>query len=543
MRGGYSAGHDKETGMQVWQRLKQVAAQFQNAPQHTPKEPIIVTPWPHKPFIYQINTWVWLNELSRKYRRPITLESVPDEVLNNLGALQVDCIWLMGIWTRSAAARQSALRYTHEYKPALPDLKQDDVVGSAYAIGSYQVDERLGGRNGLALFRQRLAAHGLKLLLDFVPNHVATDHAWVSVHTDRMLLGTPELLQKRPDDFFSTRNALGKKLVVAHGRDPHFSGWIDTAQINAFNPSARRAALNTLLDIASQCDGVRCDMAMLMLNEVFSRTWNGVVGAVPDTEYWAEIIPQVKAAHPEFLFIAEVYWDMEHRLHSLGFDYCYDKRLYDRLREGHNGDARMHLIADIHYQSKLVRFIENHDETRAATAFGVERSRPAAVMVCTLPGATLLHDGQFSARKVKLPMQIGRAPDETPDEALIAFYRRLLTEMRSPIYQHGNWRLFEVTPGHHDGSHHNLIAYGWHGEGDDFRLIVVNASDWRSRGHISLWAWSLIDSDSWVLHDVIDDSRYTRPGHSLHSPGLYVDLAPYQSHVFRFTRRLAGAAD
>jgi len=243
--------------MQVWNRLKQTAAQFQSAPRHISKEPIIVTPWPRKPFIYQINTWVWLNELSRKYRRPITLESVPDEVLNDLAALQVDCIWLMGIWTRSTAARQSALRYTHEYKPALPDLKQDDVVGSAYAVGSYQVDEHLGGRTGLAAFRRRLAAHSLKLLLDFVPNHVSTDHAWVGVHTDRMLLGTPELLQKRPDDFFSTRNALGKKLVVAHGRDPHFSGWIDTAQINAFSPSARRAALNTLLDIASQCDSRR----------------------------------------------------------------------------------------------------------------------------------------------------------------------------------------------------------------------------------------------------------------------------------------------
>jgi hypothetical protein len=529
--------------MQVWNWLKQVGTRSNHTAHRSDEECVVVTAWPRKPFIYQINTWVWLNELSRKYRKPITLESVPDEVLNDLAALQVDAIWLMGIWTRSAAARQSALRYTHEYKPALPDLKQDDVVGSAYAVGSYQVDEWLGGRYGLAAFRKRLAAHGLKLLLDYVPNHVATDHAWVGVHTDRMLLGTPKLLEQRPDDFFSTRDAMGKKLVVAHGRDPHFSGWIDTAQINAFSPSARRAALNTLLDIASQCDGVRCDMAMLMLNEVFSRTWNGVVGAAPTTEYWAEIIPHVKEAHPEFLFIAEVYWDMEYRLHGLGFDYCYDKRLYDRLREGHNGDARMHLIADLKYQSKLVRFIENHDEARATTAFGVQRSRPAAVLVCTLPGATLLHDGQFSARKVKLPVQIGRAPDEAPDQTLMAFYRRLLTETRSPIYQHGNWRLFEVNPGHHDGSHHNLIAYGWHGEGDDFRLIVVNVSGVQSRGHVSLWAWTLIDSEAWVLHDVMDDSRYTRPGHSLHSPGLYVDLAPYQSHVFRINRYAAVGAD
>lgn len=494
-----------------------------------------IPPWPKKPFIYQINTWVWLDTLSRLYNKPITLENIPDRVLNELESYNMDAIWLMGVWQRSVAARESALRYQHEYKPALPDITPEDVIGSPYAIGAYQVEERFGGRLGMALFRKRLRERGMRLIVDFVPNHVSTDHAWVRTHPEYMVLGQENDLHTRSSDFFPTHDVLGKDIVVAHGRDPHFPGWIDTAQLNAFSPNLRRAHLATLLDIASQCDGVRCDMAMLMLNDVFNRTWGGYASERPATEYWDEIIPTVKKNYPDFTFMAEVYWDMESRLQNMGFDFCYDKRLYDRLRDNDTGGVRAHLVAPVSYQSKLVRFIENHDEQRAASSLGMSRSLPAAVLIATLPGATLLHDGQFVGRKVKLPVQIGRQPHEKANKDLKSYYLKLLTETRRPIYQEGEWWLFHATPGTHDGTHNNLVAHGWRGP-DDLALIVSNTSDKRSQGHVSLAGWTELGGAKWQLTDALDSTHYERDGHQMQHPGLYIDLHPFQSHIFHFQR-------
>jgi hypothetical protein len=349
-------------------------------------------------------------------------------------------------------------------------------------------------------------------------------------------LGQPKDLKERSSDFFKSKDALGKDMVVAHGRDPYFPGWIDTAQLNAFNHSLRKAALTTLLDIANQCDGVRCDMAMLMLNEVFARTWGSYAFEKPATEYWTDIIPNVKKIYPEFQFIAEVYWDLEAMLHSLGFDYCYDKRLYDRIREDKRDEIRSHLVAPIEFQNTLVRFIENHDEPRAAAVIGVAHSQPAAVMICTLPGATLLHEGQFIGRKIKLPVQLGRQPDEKPNKELKAYYLKLLAETRKPIYQDGEWRLFNLLPGKPDGTHNNLVAYGWRSK-DDMCVIVANLSDQRSTSNIPLSDWPELANANWLLTDSLDgEGRYERSGAVLHNPGLYVDLKGYQSHIFHFAR-------
>ncbi len=495
-----------------------------------------MTTWPKKPFIYQINTWVWLDSLSRDYNWPITLENVPDKVLDELASYQVDAIWLMGIWWRSPAARSSALKYASQYKPALPDLTYDDIVGSFFAVGAYQVDENFGGRHGLAAFRERLRQRGMRLILDFVPNHVATDHAWVRVHPDYMVLGTPKDLEKRSSDFFSAKDATGKSLVVAHGRDPYFPGWIDTAQINVFSSGARHATLQTLLDIAGQCDGVRCDMAMLLVNDVFAQTWGDYLSAAPDREFWEEIIPPVKAQFPDFLFMAEVYWDMEARLHQLGFDFCYDKRLYDRIRDNKITEVRSHLIAPIGFQNRLVRFIENHDEQRAAETLGIPRSRPAVVMICTLPGATLLHDGQFIGRRVKLPVQIGRQPYEPPNEELKHFYLKVLEETRAPIYQQGTFGVFKVEKAKENSTHDNLIVYGWRDE-HDYRLIVLNTSAMAAQGHVLLdELWPEIAESDWHLDDVLNGDRYLRKGDFLEDPGLYVDVPAYGTHVFKFER-------
>ena len=145
--------------------------------------------------------------------------------------------------------------------------------------------------------------------------------------------------------------------------------------------------------ISGQCDGVRCDMAMLILPEVFERTW----GRRPEP-FWPKAIASVRRQHPEFLFMAEVYWDLEWTMQQQGFDYAYDKRLYDRLREGHPQAVRGHLLAGLDYQNRLARFLENHDEPRAAATFPPGVHEAAAVVTYLAPGLRFFHQGQFEGR-------------------------------------------------------------------------------------------------------------------------------------------------
>ncbi len=493
--------------------------------------------WRKKPFIYQINTAVWLTDLSRKYDTDITLANVPDSVLDRLADLHMDSIWLMGVWQRSPAVRASALNYVHEYEGALPDIVEEDVAGSAYAIGAYTVDTNLGGRKALAKLRDRLQSRGLKLILDYVPNHVAVDHPWVTERPHLMVRGTRKWMEEAPDLFFETTTEDEQTFISAHGRDPYFPGWIDTAQLNAFSRPLRAAATETLLDIADQCDGVRCDMAMLMTNEVFTRTWGNYLNeSAPRTEYWEDIIPQVKEQYPDFIFIAEVYWDMEYTMLQHGFDYTYDKRLYDRIQEGHIPAIRDHLHAAMNFQEHQVRFIENHDEPRAAATLGVNKGRAAAVLTATLPGAVLLHDGQFVGRHIKLPVQIKRQPEETPHLALENFYRKLLAEATSSIYQKGQWRLLDIQSAYAD-NHTNmgLIAYGW-AHRNEFRLVVINLTPVWSNGVIKIHGWKDLNKHFWRLYDVLGGVLMYSKGSEIAEHGLQVDVEAYQSHIFRFER-------
>jgi glycosidase len=487
-----------------------------------------------KPLVYEINTWVWLNTLSRRYGEEITLHTIPDAALDEIALPGIDMIWLMGIWKRSVLGRENALKYKHEYRGALPDLTDDDVIGSAYAIGDYIVDERIGGRAGLAALRKRLNRRGLKLMLDFVPNHVATDHQWLTEHPDYIVQGRADDLKYRASDFFQ-RKVGSKTMIFAHGRDPLFPGWSDTAQLNAFNPALRKAVVKTLLDIASQCDGVRCDMAMLLMNDIFAGTWHGFVGAAPEIDYWREIIPQIKAKYPRFTFTAEVYWDKEYDILQQGFDFAYDKTLYDRIIEGNIPKLRQHLVAPIEYQRHMMRFIENHDEPRAYPHLGAQRSAAAATLICTLPGATLLHDGQFTGRRIKLPVQIKRQPNEQRHDNLEEYYMKLLCETRDPIYQHGSWYLFTVRPIAEDNhTHQNLLAYGWYERGRDYRLIVINLTPHPAQGRVDLSPWEWLAGNQWRLLDVTDDTDYERHGGMMTHEGLTILLDAYETHVFRF---------
>src|SRR4051812_30494997 len=369
--------------------------------------------WPPHPLVYEINTWPWLHRLIGEERRPVDLGSVPDRVWDEIADACFDVVWLMGVWARSPAGVALALADPEQmasFRAALPDCTDDDVVGSAYCIRDYVVDARLGGATGLATARAALAARGVGLLLDFVPNHVAPDHPWTAEHPDAFVRGTADDLRDDPKSFLDVDGQ-----VLANGRDPFFPAWQDVVQLNAFSPVLRGLAAGTLRDIAAHCDGVRCDMAMLLLNDVFARTWGARAGEPPAEEYWPAVIAAVRAENPDFRFLAEAYWDLEHALQQQGFDGCYDKRLYDRLLHEGAAQVRLHLCADAGYQERLLRFVENHDEPRLASLVDPAREKALAVATLTQTGTRLVHDGQADGRKVHLPVFLRRAPEETVD--------------------------------------------------------------------------------------------------------------------------------
>ncbi len=280
---------------------------------------------------------------------------------------------------------------------------------------------------------------------------------------------------------------------------------------------------DTLLDVANQCDGVRCDMAMLVMNDVFTRTWGDRVGDPPDGEYWPEAINAVRQDHPDFGFIAEAYWDREWRLQQQGFDFCYDKGLYDRLIAGDAPSVRDHLRADADFQDRLLRFVENHDESRAAEILDSARQEAVTLATLTQTGARLVHQGQLQGARIRLPVFLGRSPREDTDVALASFHQSLLKALRDSTFRTGTWALCETD---------RLLSWCW--DGEHRWLIVVNLSAEDVVGHVRV-PWSDVTDGTHRLVDPISGVEWVRSGREMRD-GLYVELGPWQWHLFRVER-------
>jgi len=492
---------------------------------------------PRYPSLYQINTRVWLTELSRALGRPATLDDIPDAALDRLAELGFDWIWLLSVWQTGPAAQRisrSNHEWRREFEETLPDLCEEDIAGSGFAITGYTVHPGLGGDAALARLRARLRARGIRLMLDFVPNHMAPDHPWTEEHPDYFVHGTENDLARSPQNYCRVNTSRGS-LLLAYGRDPYFAGWSDTLQLNYGNLATQDAMIVELERIAGQCDGVRCDMAMLVLPDVFERTWG--IRAQP---FWPKATESVRRTHPDFRFMAEVYWDLEWTLQQQGFDYTYDKRLYDRLRDGHARPVREHFHAGLDYQNKLARFLENHDEPRVAATFSPDAHEAAAVITFLTPGLRFFHEGQFQGRKTRISPHLVRGPEEPIDPRLEQFYDRLLAVLRQPVVQNGQWQLLECIPAW-DGNWTSdcFVAYAWW-TGDDGgrRLVAVNYSDHQSQCCVAI-PWTDLEGGVWQLRDQMGAAVYERSGGDLAAKGLYLDMPAWAYHVFDVRR--AGA--
>ena len=487
------------------------------------------TPAPIYPSLFQINTRVRLTELSRRLGRAATLDDIPDLELDRVAGMGFDWVWLLSVWRTGPAGRQVSLtqpEWRREFRETLPDLADEDIGGSGFAITGYAVDPALGGDLGLARLRVRLRERGLRLMLDFVPNHTALDHPWTEDHPEYYVAGSELSRARAPENYVWVKRA-GGDLLLAHGRDPYFPGWPDTLQLDYGNPATQEAMIAELAKIAERCDGVRCDMAMLVLPEVFERTWG-----VRARAFWPEATRRVRERFPEFRFMAEVYWDLEWTLQQQGFDYTYDKRLYDRLREGHARPVREHFRAGLDYQNRMARFLENHDEPRAAATFAQEAHEAAAVITFLSPGLRFFHQGQFEGRKKRISPHLRRAPHEPVDRALSQFYQRLLAVLRRPVVRNGQWRLLEAAPAWEGNwTSDCIVAFAWQGEEAERLLVVVNYAPNQSQCYLRLPFHDLAGRP-WKLEDLTGDAAYERDGDDLGSRGLYLDMRPWQYHVF-----------
>ena len=485
------------------------------------------------PSLFQVNTRVRLTELSGELGRPATLDDFSDDEIERLAAAGFDWVWFLGVWQTGPVGRQVSMSDTdllREYHWTLPDFDQSDICGSCFAVRSYTVHSEFGGDEALLRMRRRLNERGLRLMLDFVPNHTAPDHHWVTESPEYYVPGVESQLASEPRNYGRVLTSKGP-LVLAYGRDPYFPGWMDTLQLNYGNPQVQEAMLGELVKIAGLCDGVRCDMAMLLLPEVFRRTWG-----IEAEAFWPRAIEEVRRQVPDFTFMAEVYWDLEWALQQQGFDYTYDKRLYDRLRGLQARPVREHLQAGLDFQAKLARFLENHDEPRAAATFPPEVHRAAAVVSFLTPGLRFFHRGQFEGHKTRIPVQLRRGPCEASDPELYDFYDRLLALLREPILRSGDWRLLDCVPAW-DGnpSWDSFIAFAWREPAGRCWVIPVNYADQRSQCYIPL-PFEQLSGSEWLLRDLMGSVSYDRDGYQLLSPGLYLDTPAWGYHVFQLTK-------
>ena len=490
-------------------------------------------PAPRYPSLYQINTRVWLTEMSRQLGRPATLDDVPDAELDRFAAQGFDWVWLLSVWQTGPAGQRVSRanpEWRREFEETLPDLTEEDIAGSGFAITGYTVSDVLGGDAALARLRGRLTARGMRLMLDFVPNHTGLDHPWVIDHPEYYVSGTEGDLAQAPANYTRVTCAAGD-LVLAHGRDPYFPGWPDTLQLDYANPALQEAMIAELERIAGQCDGVRCDMAMLVLPDVFERTWGR-----PSQPFWPAATRRVRERVPGFCFMAEVYWDLEWALQQQGFDYTYDKRLYDRLREGYARPVREHLHAALDFQDKLARFLENHDEPRAAATFPASRHEAAAVLTYLAPGLRFFHQGQFEGRKARISPHLCRGPEEAADAGVAAFYDRLLAVLRRPAVRDGEWKLLPCGVAW-DGNQtwDNYVAFSWQSGGDDRLVVAVNAGAVHSQGFVRL-PFGDLEGGRWRLEDLLGGAVYVRDGSDLHTWGLFLDEPPWKAQIFALTR-------
>jgi hypothetical protein len=437
--------------------------------------------------LYEVNTRVWLRELSEKAGHPIKLNDIPETEFERWKRLGFTHIWLMGVWNVGPMVREEALsQWRKEWSRQIPS-KEEDVHGSPYAIKDYSIDARLGTPIEMLLLRDRMRQHGLKLILDFIPNHLGIDSEDPHNYSARFVQSA-----ERVEGVFERKTILGKRLF-AHGRDPYFPPWRDTVQLDYRMAETQAAMVAVAQTLVVYCDGLRCDMAMLLIPEIFQNTWKEfplVAAQAGARDFWKYGIAQMKQMNPGADLIAEVYWGREQELQDAGFDFTYNKTVTDRLLHGQFAELQEFLLGcRPEYLRKSIHFLENHDEQRAAVVLPLERHKAAALLITSLPGLPLLHDGQLEGRKFFARIQMSKRAPEQPDSDLQFYYERLLLTLPKTRVRKGKAEILRpeaASP--EDSRHKNVIVIKWMGQDGGYDLVIINPSQQTGRFRLDVAA-------------------------------------------------------
>jgi len=364
-----------------------------------------------------------------------------------------------------------------------------------------------------------------------VPNHSAVDCVYTSTNPN-YYIRAPKNVKPPYDPNHYLPNG------IAYGSACGGCGsWPDTAQFNYWDKGTRQIRLTELITVASMADAIRCDMAYLLLNDMFQQTWSAELSSWgysrPATEWWADSIKALKQKYPNVILLGEVYSPWPAALQSVGFDYTYDKTLYDKLGAGNLDDIRNWLTSNsVSFTTHSAHFVANHDELRAADYFGSWwRADAAAMIMYTLPGLRFYWMWDMNGYKNKLDVHLRRELSEPSIGDVQNFYSRILKITNNDVFNYGDWVYLPVT-----GTNDNwrLIAYRWQYK-DQKRLCVINYSDTDGSGYIQLTnADARNGNDTIPVTDLLSNQTYYRSARTMRTQGLFVVVNSWYAQIFQY---------
>ena len=476
------------------------------------------------------NTYVWLEQLSKKYGRHISrLDQIPDEELHQLATRGMTGLWLIGLWERSLASR------------TIKRLRGNtDAVASAYSLKDYRIAEDLGGESAYLHLRDHAAAAGLRLASDMVPNHMGIDSDWVIEHPEWFLSrsespfpvyrfdgpdvstdGRVEI--KIEDHYYDHSDAAvvfrlrthrdGSTRYVYHGNDGTTFAWNDTAQLDYSKAEVREHVIQVILAVARRFPIIRFDAAMVLAKRHVQRLWfplPGAGGSIPSRaedamsqeafdalmphEFWREVVDRVAVEVPGTLLLAEAFWLLEgYFVRTLGMHRVYNSAFMNMLRDEENAKYRSYLKKTVEFDpdilKRYVNFMSNPDEKTAIDQFGSgDKYFGVSMLLATLPGLPMFGHGQVEGFSERYGMDFKQARlDESPNEGLVARHQHLIAPLlkeRHIFAGSTNFLLYDFWT--NDGKvDENIFAYS-NRDGQDCALILYNNSYQSTYGTVHL---------------------------------------------------------
>ncbi len=536
------------------------------------------------------NAFVWLDQLSKLYQRPIrTLADVPDEELDALAAWGVTGLWLIGLWERSAASKDIKQR-----------MGNADAVASAYSLFDYAIANDLGGESALENLTARAWARGIRMASDMVPNHMGIDGRWVLQHPDWFVqlpyppfpsytFGGPNLSNDDrvgiflEDHYWDRSDAAvvfkrmdkwtGAETFIYHGNDGTSLPWNDTAQLDYLKAEVREAIIQTILHVARQFPVIRFDAAMTLAKKHIQRLWYPEPGSgapaiasrgefglskadfdrmMPE-EFWREVVDRCAVEAPDTLLLAEAFWMMEgYFVRTLGMHRVYNSAFMNMLRDEKNGEYRTIMKNTLEFEPEIlkryVNFLNNPDEKTAVEQFGKgDKYFGAAVLCATLPGLPMLGHGQVEGYAEKYGMEYRRAYyDESPDDGLIEYHRQQLFPLLKKRYLFADVENFVLYDFHTiEGTvSDDVFAYS-NRFGDERALIVYHNKYGTTRGTVRQGdrgkhrGASLVDglglnpdgAHYAIYRDLVSGLEYIRSSKDIAHDGLQLELGAFERRV------------